>query len=132
VGREFTRRLLEQVLESGASADPLLRELRAVELIHEQRLFPEVCYAFKHALTHDVAYASIPGPERRELPRRIATALEALHGDRIGEVAGVLARHYVAAEDWERALVHLVRRAPRRGGGVRARAGDSRVHASAA
>src|SRR5215471_5904327 len=62
IGREFTRRLLDQVLESGASADPLLRELRAVELIQEQRLFPEVSYAFKHALTHDVAYASIPRP----------------------------------------------------------------------
>jgi DNA-binding NtrC family response regulator/tetratricopeptide (TPR) repeat protein len=111
VGREFTRRLLDQVLESGTSADPLLRELRAVELIHEQRLFPEVSYAFKHALTHDVAYASIPGPERQALHRRIAAALEALHGDRIGEVAGVLARHYAAAEDWERALIHLVRAA---------------------
>ena len=111
IGREFTRRLLDQALESGASADPLLRELRAVELIHEQRLFPEVSYAFKHALTHDVAYASIPGPERQGLHRRIAAALEALHGDRIGEVAGVLARHYAAAEDWERALIHLVRAA---------------------
>jgi DNA-binding NtrC family response regulator/tetratricopeptide (TPR) repeat protein len=111
VGREFTRRLLDQVLEPGASADPLLRELRAVELIQEQRLFPEVSYAFKHALTHDVAYASIPAPERRALHRRIAAALEALHGERVGEVAGVLARHYAAAEDWERALVHLVRAA---------------------
>ncbi len=111
VGREFTRRILDQVLESGTSADPLLRELRAVELIHEQRLFPEVSYAFKHALTHDVAYASIPGPERQALHRRIAAALEALHGDRAGEVAGVLARHYAAAEDWEPALAHLVRAA---------------------
>src|SRR4030095_16528361 len=48
VGREFTRRLLEQVLESGASADPLLRELCAAALLPAQRLFPEVSYAFKH------------------------------------------------------------------------------------
>src|SRR5262245_65371493 len=81
VGREFSRRLLDQVLESETSADPLLRELRAVELIQEQRLFPEVSYAFKHALTHDVAYASIPGPERRVLHRRIAAAPAGLHGD---------------------------------------------------
>src|SRR5262249_56494395 len=73
-GREFTRRLLDQVLEPGASADPLLRELRAVELIQEQRLFPEVSYAFKHALTHDVAYASIREPERRALHPRGAAA----------------------------------------------------------
>jgi predicted ATPase len=111
IGREFSRGLLSRVVESAAPLDDLLRELRAVELIHEQRVFPDVSYAFKHALTHDVTYQSIPAHERRTLHRRIAQALEALHGDRVGEVAGMLARHYVAAEDWERALVHLVRAA---------------------
>jgi DNA-binding NtrC family response regulator/tetratricopeptide (TPR) repeat protein len=111
IGREFTRRLLDRVTESGTALDEILKELRAAELIHEQRLFPEVCYAFKHALTHDVAYASIPAPERRALHQQIAQTLEALHGDRVAEVAAVLARHAIAAEDWERALVHLVRAA---------------------
>ena len=111
IGREFTRRLLDQVVERGPALDELLRELRAVELIHEQRVFPEVSYAFKHALTHDVAYASIPAAERRALHLRIARALETLHGARVEEIAGVLARHYVAAEDWGQALVHLVRAA---------------------
>ncbi len=111
IGREFSRGLLSRVVESQAPLDNLLKELRAVELIHEQRVFPEVSYAFKHALTHDVAYQSIPAQERRTLHHRIAQALEALHGDRVAEVAGVLARHYVAAEDWEQALVHLVRAA---------------------
>jgi DNA-binding NtrC family response regulator/tetratricopeptide (TPR) repeat protein len=111
IGREFSRGLLSRVVENPSQLDDPLRELRAVELIHEQRVFPDVSYAFKHALTHDVAYQSIPSHERRMLHRRIAQALEALHGERVGEVAGMLARHYVAAEDWERALVHLVRAA---------------------
>jgi tetratricopeptide (TPR) repeat protein len=111
IGREFTRRLLDRVVESGSALEELLRELRAVELIHEHRVFPEVSYAFKHALTHDVAYTAIPAPERRALHQRIARALEALQGDRVAEIAGVLARHCVAAEDWEQALVHLVRAA---------------------
>ena len=111
IGREFTRRLLDRLVDTGPPLDDVLRELRAVELIHEQRVFPEVSYAFKHALTHDVAYGAIPAPERRTLHLKIALALEALHGDRASEIAGVLARHYVAAEDWERALVHLVRAA---------------------
>jgi DNA-binding NtrC family response regulator/tetratricopeptide (TPR) repeat protein len=111
IGREFTRRLLDQVVEGGPALDGLLRELRSMELIHEQRVFPEVSYAFKHALTHDVAYASIPAPERCALHHRIARALETLHGDRVAEIAGALARHYVAARDWEQALVHLVRAA---------------------
>jgi DNA-binding NtrC family response regulator/tetratricopeptide (TPR) repeat protein len=108
IGREFTRQLLDQIVERGTSLDDHLRELRAAELIHEQRLFPEVSYAFKHALTHDVAYGSIPAPVRRALHHQIAQTLESFHGDRVTEVAGVLARHYLAAEDWERALVHLV------------------------
>jgi DNA-binding NtrC family response regulator/tetratricopeptide (TPR) repeat protein len=108
IGREFTRRLLDRVVEGGPPLDDLLRDLRAVELIHEQRVFPEVAYAFKHALTHDVAYASIPVDERRTLHHRIAQALEALHADRPAEVAGALARHYSAAEEWERALGYLM------------------------
>src|SRR5262249_36740494 len=40
IGREFSRRLLARVLESDAALDDSLRELRAVELIHERRLFP--------------------------------------------------------------------------------------------
>jgi DNA-binding NtrC family response regulator/tetratricopeptide (TPR) repeat protein len=111
IGREFSRRLLAHVLGGEAGLDDLLRDLRSVELIHERRLFPEVSYVFKHALTHEVAYASITAKERQALHQRIAEALETLHGDRVGDVAGVLARHYVAAEDWERALLYLVRAA---------------------
>jgi tetratricopeptide (TPR) repeat protein len=111
IGREFSRGLLGRVVGDHARLDELLRELKAVELIREQRLFPDVSYSFKHALTHDVAYQSIPVAERRVLHQRIAEALEALHGERVSEVSGELARHYVAAEDWERALVHLVRAA---------------------
>src|SRR5262245_28852806 len=111
IGREFTRRLMDRVFEPVALMDDALRELRAVELIHEQRLFPEVSYAFKHALTHEIAYASIPAEERRGLHHRIALALETLTADRLVETAGMLARHYLAAEDWERALVNLVRAA---------------------
>ena len=113
IGREFTRRLLERVVDTPSSLDDRLQELRAVELIHERRLFPEVSYAFKHALTHEVAYASVAPEQRRVLHRRIAEAFAALHGDQGTEAAGVLARHYSAAEDWERALVYLVRAAER-------------------
>src|SRR5262249_58884777 len=106
--REVTRHLMDRVFEPAALLDDALRELRAVELIHEQRLFPEVSYAFKHALTHEIAYASIPADERRALHHRIALALETLTADRLVETAGVLARHYLAAEDWERALGNLL------------------------
>ena len=49
-----------------------LRELKAFELIHETSAFPELTYAFRHALTHDVAYYSLPVERRREPRRRRA------------------------------------------------------------
>ncbi len=113
IGREFTRLVLGRVAESSLAVGDALRELTAAGLIHERRLFPEVEYAFKHALTYDVAYASVPAQERRTLHRRIADSVEALHGERLAEIAPLLARHYSAAEDWQRALDYLVRAADR-------------------
>jgi transcriptional regulator with AAA-type ATPase domain/tetratricopeptide (TPR) repeat protein len=111
IGREFRQSVLGRVAEPSIVLDGALRELTAAGLIHERRLFPEVEYAFKHALTHEVAYASVPLEDRRVLHRRIAEALEALSRDQGTEAAGVLARHYSAAEDWPRALIYLVRAA---------------------
>ena len=43
---------------SGERNEEFLRELKAIELIYEKSLFPELSYMFKHALTHEVAYNS--------------------------------------------------------------------------
>src|SRR5262249_52157161 len=42
-----------------------LARLQAAELLYEARLFPEVEYTFKHALTHEVAYGSLLVERRR-------------------------------------------------------------------
>jgi predicted ATPase len=36
-----------------------LTRLQAAEFLYEERLFPELAYTFKHALTHEVAYGSL-------------------------------------------------------------------------
>ena len=57
IGREFPRRVLERVIpDVDQSLDDRLRSLRSAELIHNVRVWPEVVYVFKHALTHEVAY----------------------------------------------------------------------------
>jgi hypothetical protein len=58
IGREFTQRLVHQLSEIRERTDTLLHELKALELIREPRLLPELAYMFKHALTQDVAYSS--------------------------------------------------------------------------
>ena len=58
IGREFTRRLMDRMADIQERTEEVLRELKAIELIYEKSLFPELAYMFKHALTHEVAYNS--------------------------------------------------------------------------
>ena len=50
--------------------------LQAAEFLYETRLFPELEYTFKHALTHEVAYGSLLQERRRALHARLVEALE--------------------------------------------------------
>jgi tetratricopeptide (TPR) repeat protein len=88
--------------EEALAAD--LRRLRAAEFLYETRVFPEVEYAFKHALTQDVAYGRVKPDERRALHARIAGAIEDLHRDRLDEHVERLAYHALGGELWARAV----------------------------
>jgi len=54
-------------------------------------------YTFKHALTRDVAYGTLPRPERRRLHVQVAGWIEHLSTGREDEVAELVAHHYVEA-----------------------------------
>jgi len=109
IGRDFTRRLVERLGTVRDRSDALLRELRAVELIYEKSVFPEVAYRFKHALTQDVAYRSLLVQRRRELHGLIGAAIEELYADRLAEHYEILAHHFSLAEEWRRAFDYLLR-----------------------
>src|SRR4030095_14191592 len=111
IGREFTRRLVDRLAEVRERTEEFLRELKAIELIYEKSLFPELAYMFKHALTHDVAYNSLLVQRRKELHHLIAMAVEELYADRLTDQYEVLAHHFSKAEDWRRALDYLVKAA---------------------
>jgi class 3 adenylate cyclase/tetratricopeptide (TPR) repeat protein/ABC-type uncharacterized transport system YnjBCD ATPase subunit len=51
-------------------------------------------FEFKHALTRDVAYASLPRTERRTLHRRVAEWVQEIAPDRSVEAAEIAAYHY--------------------------------------
>src|SRR2546425_414503 len=111
IGREFTRRLLDRIADLHGRTEDFLTELKAIELIYEKALFPELAYMVKHALTHDVAYNSMLVQRRKELHRIIALAIEELYADRLTEHYEVLAHHFSKAEDWTRALEYLLKAA---------------------
>ncbi len=96
-----TAGLAEDELRSG------IARLQAAEFLYETRLFPELEYTFKHALTHDVAYASLLQDRRRHLHGEILAAIERLNADRLVEHIDRLGHHALRAEQWETAADYL-------------------------
>jgi class 3 adenylate cyclase/tetratricopeptide (TPR) repeat protein len=84
-----------------------LARLQAAELLYETRLFPELEYTFKHALTHEVAYQGLLQARRRTLHARIVAAIERLSAERLDEQAERLAHHALRGELWEQAVGYL-------------------------
>jgi hypothetical protein len=95
-------------------------DLQAAELLDETGLYPDLEYAFKHALTHEVTYSGLLHERRRDLHARVVGAIETLHGDRMGEQIG--------ARDWSNSGAAAARRpapAPSAAATVAARGPDA-------
>ncbi len=84
-----------------------LTHLQAGEFLYETRLFPDLEYTFKHALTHEVAYQGLLRERRRALHERALRVLEQQWAGREREKIELLAHHAVRAELWHRAARHL-------------------------
>ena len=107
IGREFSRPLLEQVMERKNDVSTNLTELKALELILENSEAHEAEYLFKHYLIQEVAYNTILLNKRKELHGAIARAIEELYADRLVEFYELLAFHYEKAEQWDKAAEYL-------------------------
>ena len=84
-----------------------LKHLEAAEFLYETRLFPDLEYTFKHALTHEVAYQGLLHEQQRALHARITEAIERLSTERVAEQSERLARHALRGELWEKAIAYL-------------------------
>jgi predicted ATPase len=84
-----------------------LTHLQAAELLYETRLFPAPEYTFKHALTHEVAYGSLPPERRQTLHARIVGAIERLYPDQLADQVDRLAYHALRGEVWEKAVTYF-------------------------
>lgn len=111
VGRIFWRGALQALGRDGAALDDALDALELRDFIRRQpasRLAGDPEYLFKHILTMEVAYATLPRASRRERHGRVARYLELASGDRIRESASVLAHHWKEADEPARAAPYLV------------------------
>jgi adenylate cyclase len=100
IGKELRETILKRI---AALPEPdlagSLAKLVQGEFLFERTLYPEAEYAFKHPLTHEVAYASQLADRRARTHAAVARAIEEVSGDRIEEQAALLAHHWEQAGD---------------------------------
>ena len=111
VGRSFEAPVLPAVhpeLGSDEAVESSLENLRGHEfvLVESEELRS---YEFRHVVTQEVAYGSLPGATRAALHGRIGRFLEARAGDEIERELDVLAHHFWLGDDEERKRSYLVR-----------------------
>ncbi|GAB4536251.1 MAG: adenylate/guanylate cyclase domain-containing protein [Anaerolineae bacterium] len=82
--------------------------IRPYDLTRLERPEPDLVYLFKHALTRDVAYASLPFSRRHALHRSVGEFIETTYADRLEEHYGTLAHHFEQCGQRERALTYAL------------------------
>jgi len=114
IGQDVSLELLQPI--TNLDPDMLqaqLEELQAAEFLFQSRLLPAPQYAFKHALTHRVAYESLLRERRRAVHVQLLDIIETRYANRLDEHVERLAHHALAAEDRVRAIRYLYRSAIR-------------------
>ena len=107
LGREFSLRLLEVVWSGPGSPRPHLELLTREEFLVEVTIDGQAGFEFKHALTQDVAYQSLPTGRRRSLHEAAGVCLEDLYAGRVDEAYDLLAHHWSRTDDAPRAIGYL-------------------------
>ena len=111
VGRLFWRGALMTLEADAGSLDDALELLETRDFIRRQptsRIAGDPEYLFKHILTMEVAYSTLPRPARRERHAAVARYLEGSLGDRAREHAALLAHHWKEAGEPSLAAPYLV------------------------
>lgn len=109
LGREFGLPILEAVSGGNGAVQRSLLDLQRLDLVRESRRWPEPEFHFKHALIQETAYRTLVANDRTRLHRKAADWLERTYAGREDEVAGLLAHHWLAAEDEDKAVTYLTR-----------------------
>jgi tetratricopeptide (TPR) repeat protein len=108
IGQDVPLALLETIagLEPPALREGVAR-LQTAEFLYATSLFPDPEYAFTHALTHDVAYASLLLERRRLLHQAVVRTIEARGPAGLAEQVDTLAHHAFRGELWAPAAAYL-------------------------
>lgn len=128
IGRRFTARLFDEVYDTRPESErgslhPDLGGLESHGMVQLEEIEPDLEFAFRHALIHDVMYRGLLRKERRQLHGEVAAAIERVYPGRLEELSPSLARHYAEAGDSDKAVSYYfvaARQAKERGARVEA------------
>src|SRR5262249_10236679 len=104
IGRRFDPQLLGVVVGE-ADIDTRLAAMQALDLVRWESTSGD--YSFKHALVRDALYQSLLSEARTALHLKIAEEIERRSGNRLTEVAEILAHHYSRTERTGKAFAYL-------------------------
>ena len=104
VGRDFGVDILTELTDLGSDVPAALDTLLRRELIVETHSDIDRSFAFRHAITRDVAYSTLLQSTRKDFHRLAGKWLEERHPDRVND----LARHFLEADEATRALPYVV------------------------
>jgi len=105
IGRRFDPSLLTAAFGEADNIAARLTAMQAVDLIRLEGRSNS--YLFKHALVRDALYQSLLTEARTAMHLRIAEEIERRSGNRLTEVAEVLAHHYSQAIRADKAFTYL-------------------------
>jgi len=106
LGRTFGLPLLDEVCDE-PNVRGALNELMRLDLVREGRRWPEPEYRFKHALIQETAYRTLVREDRNRLHHAAAGWLEQRAAGREHEGAGLLAHHWMGADEEDKAVHYL-------------------------
>ncbi len=107
LGRVVSPQLLAAMRTGVEPLDVLVRNLAHVEFLYEEAGADEIVYVFKHALTQEVAYETLPAADRAALHGAAARALERQYTDRLDEACDRIAYHYSRTAEDDKAVHYL-------------------------
>jgi class 3 adenylate cyclase/tetratricopeptide (TPR) repeat protein len=107
LGREFSFDLAGQVWDGNGPLEERLEELKGLEFFRERHDVKERTFVFKHALTREVAYATMPEARRGYLHGHVGATLERAQAREGFEYCELLAYHYSHSAEPARAVPYL-------------------------
>lgn len=111
IGRIFREGWLTEAFHDALPSDQIqrdLEQLRKLELIQFDTPEPELTYLFKHIVTHEVAYDSLPFSTRSALHEKLGIFIETAYRDTIDQYLDFLAHHYSLSGNDEKKRIYLL------------------------